>query len=306
MARVDIRSLDVSMLRTFDALLAERSVSRAAARLFLSQPAVSTSLKRLREVFDDPLFTRTAHGVEPTARALALAPHVHTVLSELGRLLSAGRDFDPAASTRVFRILGSDNMSVRVLPSLCRELLQCGSGIRILWEQPNYGARERLQRGDADLGLLPGLTPPTGLIADLLYEDHYVMVAPRGKFSGKVTLADFCATPHVFLGYGRSAVEDTVDQIVAKAGLRRYPQVAVSTFSQMAHLVAGGEHVAVFPARIAARYADVLDTHPLPLELPSYGLYMCCNLRGEADPGLQWLRESVARILRQPSSQAPQ
>jgi DNA-binding transcriptional LysR family regulator len=88
----DIRSLDVGMLRTFDALMRERSVSRAAARLFLSQPAVSASLNRLREVFDDPLFTRTGHGVTPTPRAHALAPQIGKVLADLARLLEG----DPA------------------------------------------------------------------------------------------------------------------------------------------------------------------------------------------------------------------
>src|SRR6478735_7820878 len=79
----DIRSLDIGMLRTFDALMREQSVSRAAARLFLSQPAVSASLNRLREVFEDPLFTRTSHGVVPTARAHALAPQVEKLLADL-------------------------------------------------------------------------------------------------------------------------------------------------------------------------------------------------------------------------------
>ena len=92
MSQRDIRSLDIGMLRTFDALLRERNVSRAAARLFLSQPAVSASLNKLRQVFGDPLFTRTAHGVVPTARALALAPQVQKVLAELAALLEEYHD----------------------------------------------------------------------------------------------------------------------------------------------------------------------------------------------------------------------
>src|ERR1700739_3687329 len=98
MAQRDIRSLDVGMLRTFDALMRERSVSRAATRLFLSQPAVSASLNRLRDTLGDPLFTRTAHGVEPTARAHALAGQVERVLADLSAMLEPGEGFDPAAS----------------------------------------------------------------------------------------------------------------------------------------------------------------------------------------------------------------
>src|SRR4051812_21895445 len=102
----DIRSLDVGMLRTFEALLRERSVSRAAERLFLSQPAVSASLQRLRDAFGDPLFTRTSHGVVPTPRALALGPQVERVLADIAALLDDARPFDPATSSRIFRIAG--------------------------------------------------------------------------------------------------------------------------------------------------------------------------------------------------------
>ena len=299
MAAIDIRNLDIGMLRTFDALLAERSVSRAAARLFLSQPAVSSSLKRLREVFGDALFTRSAHGVEPTARALALAPHVHAVLAEMVKLLAAGQDFDPAQSDRVFRIMGSDHMSHLILPTLCSELARQGSGIRIFWESANYaGLAERLQRGDADFGLLPRTTAPTGLWAALLYEDRYVLVARPGLLTGSVTLEDFCAAPQVFLGYGRSALEDTIDQIVGRAGRQRQAQVAVTTFAQLADILSRTDHVAVFPARVAARYSGTLAIHPLPFDLPHYGMYLCASARAEADPGMQWLHASIQRIAR--------
>ena len=298
MGGVDIRSLDIAMLRTFDALLAERSVSRAAARLFLSQPAVSASLKRLREVFGDPLFTRAAHGVEPTPRALALAPHVHATLAEIGKLLAAGQDFDPAGSDRIFRIMGSDHMSRLVLPQLCAELTAGGSGIRIFWEAANYASfTERLQRGDADLGLLPRAAAPTTVLAEFLYEDHYVLVARPGRFQGEVTLAAFCEAPQVFLGYGRSPMEDTVDQIAARAGLRRHAQVAVTSFAQMADIVSRTDHVAIFPARVARLYARELASHSLPFELPGYGMYLCSSLRSEADPGMQWLRSALVRIV---------
>lgn len=297
MAAVDIRNLDIGMLRTFDALLAERSVSRAAARLFLSQPAVSSSLKRLREVFGDALFTRSAHGVEPTARALALAPHVHAVLGEMGKLLAAGQEFDPAQSDRVFRIMGSDHMSQLILPALCTELASHGSAIRIFWESANYAALgERLQRGDADFGLLPRATPPAGLWAELLYEDTYVLLARTGLVEGPVTMERFCAAPQVFLGYGRSALEDTIDQLVARVRQRRHAQVAVTTFAQMADILRHTDYMAVFPARVARRYAPELSAHALPFDLPRYGMYVCASLRAESDPGMQWLQGSIKRI----------
>lgn len=305
MGSVDIRSLDVSMLRTFEALMTERSVSRAAARLFLSQPAVSASLKRLREVFGDPLFTRSSHGVEPTARALALHPHVQAVMSELGRLLSAGQGFSVAESSRVFRIIGSDAMSLRVLPRLCAELSACGSAARILWDQGNYGAHERLLRGDADLGLLPSISMPRELTTERLYEDHYVAVTPRGVFPADFTMADFCTWPQVFLGYGSGVLEDLVDRAVAKAGARRHAQVAVGSFAQMAGLVAEGRHIAIFPSRTAARFAAQVDARPLPFALPTYEMVVCTHPRADADPGVQWLKTTVAQIVRDELARGP-
>ena len=99
----ELRSLDLSLLRTFDALMRERSVSRAAAHLFLSQPAVSASLNRLREVFGDPMFTRTAHGVTPTPRALALAPQIDKLLADLAALLD---DEQPIPTAFAFFAVG--------------------------------------------------------------------------------------------------------------------------------------------------------------------------------------------------------
>lgn len=299
MAVVDIRSLDIGMLRAFDALLTERSVSRAAARLFLSQPAVSSSLKRLREVFGDPLFTRTAHGVEPTPRAHALAPHVHAVLAEVSRLLTAGREFEPALSDRVFRMVGSDNMSRLILPPLCGLFARLGSGVRLFWEAANYASLgERLQRGDADFGLLPRASSPVNLSSELLYEDSYVLVAHRGRFSAPISMTDFCSAPHVFLGYGRSALDDTIDQILARAGQRRHTQVAVTSFDQMVDILLRTQHVSVFPARAAAQYGDVLESFSLPFELPRYGMYLCWSHRVDDDPGIQWLRTEIVKTIR--------
>lgn len=101
----EVRGVDVTMLRTFDALFREKSVSKAAARLFLSQPAVSACLKRLRFAFEDELFIRSKSGVEPTPRAIALAPNVEAVLMELQRLMSLNQPFDPAKSDRILRIV---------------------------------------------------------------------------------------------------------------------------------------------------------------------------------------------------------
>jgi DNA-binding transcriptional LysR family regulator len=227
MSQRDIRSLDIGMLRTFDALMRERSVSRAAARLFLSQPAVSASLNRLREVFGDPLFTRTSHGVVPTPRAQALAPQVEDVLRGLSALLDTNDAFDPARSSRVFRIAGSDHASRMLLPGLAGRLVALGSGIRIVWVPPGtWPLAEHLAKGELDLAVIARINPPRDLEMRTLYQDHYVFVTRKGHplATQPLTLDSFCDTPQVFLGYGTATLDDLVDDLLARA--TRLPRTA--------------------------------------------------------------------------------
>lgn len=298
MSQRDIRSLDIGMLRTFDALLRERNVSRAAARLFLSQPAVSASLNKLRQVFGDPLFTRTAHGVVPTARALALAPQVQKVLAELAALLEEG--FDVARSQRIFRIAGSDHASRLLLPALSRTLVQAGSGVRLVWVPPGaWSLAEHLRRGELDVAVVARIHVPRDLQTRLLYEDRYVYVSRRDhpRAHEPVTLDSFCATPQVFLGYGTSTFDDLIDETLARAGRRRLAQIAVSSFGQIVHQLLHSDHAAVLGGRVARHYADVLRIQPLPFELPAYQSLLCWDSRTDGDAGVQWLKQQIVEAV---------
>jgi DNA-binding transcriptional LysR family regulator len=303
MASRDIRSLDVAMLRTFDALMRERSVSRAAARLFLSQPAVSASLNRLREVFDDPLFRRTGHGVTPTPRALAMAAQVEKLLGELSALVAGDADFDPATSNRVFRIAGSDFPSQRFLPPLAQRLADAGSAVRIVWQPPGAGSlAERLERGELDLAVVARVQMNEGVESATLYEDAYVHAVRAGhpRADEAPTLQRFCEIPQVFLGYGTSVLDDLIDATLARQGLRRRVQVAVTSFAQIVHLLEHSDHAAVLGSRVAASFGDRLRVQPLPFELPRYRALVCWPSRTGHDAGLRWLRDQLLQIAAQP------
>ncbi len=296
----DIRGLDIGMLRTFDALMRERSVSRAAARLFLSQPAVSASLNRLREAFDDPLFTRTAHGVTPTPRAQALAPQVARVLDDIGALLDTGRAFDPGASDRIFRVAGSDFASRNILPALGRTLAGCGSAVRVVWEPPGtWSLPERLNRGDLDVAVIARLRVPRDMEMQVLYEDHYVYAVRRDHPSAgqDVTLDLFCQVPQIFLGYGSSILDDTIDELLARAGRQRLAQMAVTSFAQIIHQLVHSDHAAVLGNRVAQAHAELLHIRPLPFALPPYQSLLCWDARSDADAGVQWLKQEILRIM---------
>ncbi len=298
MAERDIRSLDLGMLRAFDALMRERSVSRAAERLFLSQPAVSASLNRLREVFGDPLFARTSHGVTPTPRAQALAAQIEKVLADIAALLDAEQPFDPAGSDRIFRIAGSDQASRSVLPALGRALLACGSAIRVVWEPPGaWSLPERLHRGDLDLAVVARIHPPRDMETIALYEDRYVYALRAGhpRSGEPLTLDMFCTVPQIFLGYGSSVLDDTIDEILARSGRHRLAQFAVTSFGQIVHQLQHSDHAAVLGSRIAAAHTDKLHVQPLPFELPSYHALLCWDVRAEGDAGIQWLKTEILR-----------
>jgi DNA-binding transcriptional LysR family regulator len=295
----DIRSLDVGMLRTFDALMRERSVSRAAARLFLSQPAVSASLNRLRQVFGDPLFTRTSHGVVPTERAQVLAPQVEKVLSDLASLLEGSGGFDAASSHRIFRIAGSDQASRMVLPELSRTLIALGSGIRLVWVPPGtWSLAEHLHKGELDLAVIARIQRPRDMATEVLYEDRYVYVMRKDhpRAGEPVTLDSFCAIPQVFLGYGTSMLDDLIDETLARAGRQRLAQIAVTSFGQIVHQLRHSDHAAVLGGRVARAFADELCIQPLPFELPGYQSLVCWDPRSEADGGIAWLRQEIVRI----------
>lgn len=300
----DIRSLDIGMLRTFDVLMREQSVSRAAGRLFLSQPAVSASLNRLREAFGDPLFTRTSHGVLPTARAQALAPQIAKVLADIAALLQAGDAFDPATSDRIFRIAGSDHSGQLILPALGRKLAECGSHVRLVWEPPGSSSlAARLHNGELDLAVVARIRPPHDLATVMLYNDRYVYVMRHGHpQAGKaLSMDDFCATPQIFLGYGTSALEDEIDNVLAKQGRQRLAQMAVSSFGQIAQLLAHSDHAAVIAARVAQTYAGQLQTYELPFDLPGYQMLACWDARASSDAAIVWLKDEVVSLLKTPA-----
>ena len=302
MSQTDIRSLDIGMIRTFDALMRERSVSRAAARLFLSQPAVSASLARLRKVFDDPLFIRTGHGVEPTPKARRLAPKIEKALFEFASLFDEQEGFSPSQSSRIFRVAGSDYPSSWVLPALGRILANCGSAIRIVWEPVGgVNLQDALSRGELDLAMIARIKPPQDLAHVTLYEDHYVYALRRDhpRVAEPVSLESFCDIPQIFLGYGTSTLDDRIDAILAASGRQRKARMVVSSFAQIIHQLEHSDYAAVLGHRIALTHANKLVAQALPFELPTYSSFLCWDKKAEQDLGVEWLKSQILAIARQ-------
>src|SRR5438128_11569919 len=199
---VNIQDVDLNLLRVFDAVLRERAVTAAAARLGLTQPAVSNALARLRAVFGDALFVRTPAGMEPTPFARGVAEPVRQALALLESALSHGPGFDPGTATRAFRFYMSDVGQVEFLPPLVERLQRVAPGVRLEAVAVDLeDVADALGSGALDIvvGFLPGLGPPIARRA--LFRDPYVCLMRADHPIKRLTRKKFLAASHALVTY---------------------------------------------------------------------------------------------------------
>lgn len=301
----DIRSLDIALLRGFDALMRERSVSRAATRLFLSQPATSALLARLREVFEDPLFVRTAAGVAPTARAEALAEPIRRVLADLQALLAPPGGFDAAQSRRVFHIASTDYMAATLLGPLAARLGEQAPGVQLALVTPDVTTLvARMTAGDVDAALLVRGLAPRGLRTAPLFDEDFVFAFAHGhSLAGKrrISAVDMAATPQLFIApreSGSAASREAsfsgrADQALQALGLARFVQLSVPSFSAAVDVIEHSRLGGVLPRRVAAAASARVASRELPFEMSGFTMEWVLHPRAEHDPALAWLRQEV-------------
>src|SRR5580693_2495019 len=172
-AERNLRTVDLNLLVVFDALMAERNVTRAAERNGLSQPAVSKALNRLRGLFDDPLFVRRDRGMEPTARALELAGPIHGALADISRTLTVPSAFEPSTAKATIKIATVDLYHTKLLPSLVRHLRQHAPGVDLqVRANERSHLHEQLAAGEIDLAFAPLGTKTAELSAEPLWNDR--------------------------------------------------------------------------------------------------------------------------------------
>jgi DNA-binding transcriptional LysR family regulator len=299
---MNITSVNLNLLLAFEALLEERSVSRAAARIGLSQPAMSNALARLRAIFSDPLFTRTARGVTATARALELATPIRGGLAQLRSALAERPRFDPAATTRGFVVAMNDYAELALLAPLLRSLERSAPGAQILVRRVDrifIPPEAELRSGafDAAIGFFPeasALEPGTQSL-DLFSEDN-VCIARKGHplLRRRFTLHQFAAASHVGIFY-RTDSRGLIDSLLAVHGLRRHLQATTPHFLIAPYLVAGSDLIAVVPAGLGARFRKILplEVRKVPLLLPPFRMRLLWHEHATDDPAHQWLRSQI-------------
>ncbi|MEO6623207.1 MAG: LysR family transcriptional regulator [Burkholderiaceae bacterium] len=305
---VNFRTLDLNLLKVFDVVMAERNVTRAAARLAMSQPAVSNALRRLREATQEELFVPTASGVTPTAHARSLWP---TVRASLDRLHDAfePQGFDPHGAARSFTLAMADATAALFVPVLVRSLQreQAQVDLRVV-ALTTRDPRALLEQGQADLAV--GHFPQAkARLADegeqgvmrlqALYGCDFATVMRHDHplaADGALTLDAYCASDHLrvsFAGRPRGVVDETL----ARLGRERRVMITVSNYFNAAAVVHQSALLTVLPRRFvpATGLAAQLAVRDLPFEVPGIDVGLLWHRRHEQDTAQRWLRETLVR-----------
>ena len=299
----DLGSLDLNLLRVFDAVARERHVTRAAERLHLSQPAVSNALARLRVALGDELFLRRPGGVEPTALALSLAGPVAEALDRIADALSSEAPFDPATASRVFPVAMSEYAEAVLAPPLlermAREAPRCLLAIRH-GDRTNWD--ELLSGGAATLavGVLP--EPPSLYTRLRMLPEAFctLMRAGHELAEGALTVERFVGVPHI-LHSPNGSRDGALDRVLSEAGHPRRLGAVVAHLAAVPEILRRTDMIITLSARLAKEMAEShgLVCRDPPIEVRHTRLSLIFHRRFEADPGHAWLRRLLLAIARE-------
>lgn len=288
----DIRHLDLNLLKALDALLDARSVTRAAERLSLTQPAVSGMLMRLRESFGDPLFVRAQRGMVPTLRAEQLAGPVKQLLGSVEQMLQP-QAFDPLTAAMTVALASTDYALRAVVVPFLSALRVQAPNIRIAVQPVDpQQLPGQLDSGAIDLALVtPDSTPP-GLHSAALFDERYVCVMRADHPESRhevLTLERFCALDHALVSPAGGAFEGVTDHALARIGRSRRVTVSVTSFLVLPEILHTSDLIAVVPRRLAL-HTDGLVLREPPLDIPGFSKTLAWHERTHHDPAHTWLR----------------
>lgn len=305
--RSRLAAFDLNLLRVFDALLSTGSVSGAAARLELSQPATSAALARLRSSFGNPLFVRNGNKMVATSLAQELRARVAHILDDVNEALASSARFEPAETSRRFRIGANDYATLILLAPLAKEFKRAAprATLEIMPLTPN-------PQNDLDTRELDLLVADRWYARDLrnleiLFHESYVSIARAGHpgLSRKPNLEEFLSADHALISaYG--STPGTVDHALGKLGRTRRIALTVPHYLVAPNIVAQSDLVMTLPSRILGQYVEKrgLRMFAPPLALDGFEVVMASHARSNADAAVNWLKgvvRNVAKALEKPS-----
>lgn len=300
--KTDILGLDLKLLVAFEAVLTQHNVTAAAESIGLSQPAMSTCLSKLRRVLNDPLFVRTSRGMEPTPFATEVADPIRNALELIRQTLNRDKLFEPATSTRTFRVIMTDIGERVFLPRLLQHLSEVAPGVNLRTIQlPVKEMREALESGEMDLavGFIPDLT--TGYYQQRLYNRTYVCVVRKDhpSIASTLSLKQYLAASHAIVSSPGTG-HDVVERVLADRGYTRRVALHVTHFLAIPLIVANTDLVVTIPIMLAESYLETSNIKLLtpPLKMPIYAIKQYWHERFHADPANRWLRELFSELFR--------
>jgi LysR family transcriptional regulator, nod-box dependent transcriptional activator len=298
---MDLTRVDLNLLVALDALLAERSVTRAANRVGLSQPGMSNTLTRLRKLLADPLLVREGLTLVPTPRAESLRLPIQEALTLIERVLDERPGFDPASDHATFTVSCSDYSLLMLIGPLVRRLAADAPGMTIQVLPRSPDAVRLLRDGDVDLVIEPvEIMPDVALPSQRLFADRWLCCVWDGnsQVGDRMTMDAYLRLGHLVYSMGRGQPVSLVDQYLAHTNVPRRIEFTVETFLLAPFLLQGTDLVTLVPERAAPhlrRTAAVRFLEP-PLDLPSITEMLWWHPRHGVDPAHTWIRVRIAEI----------
>ena len=316
---MNLNRVDLNLLVYLDALLRERNVTQAANQLNLSQPAMSNGLRRLRELFDDPLLVRTSEGMTPTERALELEPMVREVLSRIDRAVQPRSAFEPGDAHRVFRIMASDYAESTLLPTVLGKLRTLAPGLTLDIMTPSDVSFLDVERGKVDMVINRFDSMPQSFHQIHLWNDSFsCLLSPENPVLDDFTLENYLKANHVWvsktgMGVGVGVNPDDVqrlgwvDAALNKLGKKRQIRVFTRHYQAAMTLAEQNDLIVTLPTRAALLKLNnprVVLRDP-PLDIPPLELKMAWSPLLQHNPANKWLRKLIADTARELDGQDP-
>ena len=306
---MNFRGLDLNLLVALDALLAEKSTTRAGEKICLSQPAVSGALARLRHFFGDELLVQVGHKMVLTPLAEELAGPVRHALLNVESVVNRDSTFDPATSTRRFRIMLSDYAATVLMSCLLPALQREAPGIRIEMISNSESPLPAIEQGEVDLLVIPRQFSSVSLPSEELFTDHYVCIAWTGNRScvKKLTMDDYLRLGHVAARFGRAQQVSADEQFMTEMGIVRRIEVVVMSFNMIPQMVLNTDRIATMHSRLAHLFANTLPLRIIepPLEIPNIVEVMNWHKIRDQDRGLSWLRQKLKEAAAETAVKTP-
>lgn len=294
---MNLRKVDLNLLGVFNAIFETRSVTLAAERFGITQPAMSNALSRLRDVCGDPLFVSTSSGMQPTPYALEIAGAIKEALHGVESILGHRKSFDPAVSDRTFRFHLTDMGQTYFLPLLLEHLHKIAPNLRIEAETlPQDWIRDALaeSRIDFALGRLPSLGG--GVNSRKLFVDRYDALMRTGHpASERLTRESFLDASHAIVrsaSGGHRILEDTLIKLRARIVIR------VTNFMVIPMILARTDTIVTVPMRLATELTRTgqFNAYPLPIDIPTFEVSMFWHQRFDNDPAIDWMRGQLVEL----------